>query len=351
MSHPAEEIPIRTLDDNADQWFADLYEAETGDEAYRQAEASVALALGYDLEDMTDVDVEDLSAVMGSLSVFSALNALGSERYDGEAEDEFHLRRTARGVVRDILALAWNDHAHETELEAGYFDTMTGALNERGRNRHLRRRYGLDARRGEARPVRERAGDVAVAEVAEGDDDLTNFKRINDMLGDHIGDEAIREAYDELLETLRFADDVMIARYRRGDEFEILLGNISEADLADLEGRMLQAQLAKVQNGKYVAIWKKIYARKVQLEKRQRDLKQVSEVRLDDINGAPTRMLYIDGRRVCPLRDIVVHSFAFEYGPLGSWEDHASLQGRAQSSNKARKGMLHAMMGGKDRPE
>lgn len=71
--------------------------------------------------------------------------------------------------------------------------------------------------------------------------DLDNFKAVNDTLGHDTGDELLRLVSKRLSDTLRFGD--VICRIG-GDEFAIILENISEASVASMIAEKCLASLA-----------------------------------------------------------------------------------------------------------
>lgn len=345
---------VTTLDDTARLWFADLHTLQPGMQEYEQITSSVAFALGYDFENMTQVDIEDFYTRMGALTLYSAMHAPEATDFIPDDITAEFLTRQARDVVRDVMALAYLDNDHFGDIEQGYRDTMTDAYNERGLNRYLRRKFGLDR----AHPERRVEHNGEPPEVCIGDDDLTNFKRFNTVLGDEVGDAAIREAFDELEENFRLSDDTVIARYRRGDEFEIILSGVDSSELAIIEDRLIDLQLDKVRDDRYIRAWEQIYNVRDELiasglHTEGTPLPGRVEVELVDEGAGerPVRILYIGDMRMMPLRNLVIHSIGFARGVLATWENHVNLHEQAKAANKARKTMLQRMMGGADRTE
>ncbi len=72
--------------------------------------------------------------------------------------------------------------------------------------------------------------------------DLDRFKRINDTLGHHVGDELLRQLAKRLRDNLR--DEDTLARLG-GDEFMILLEDLNSADLATHTAQRLVGALRK----------------------------------------------------------------------------------------------------------
>jgi diguanylate cyclase (GGDEF)-like protein len=71
--------------------------------------------------------------------------------------------------------------------------------------------------------------------------DLDNFKTVNDTLGHDIGDELLRLVSRRLAETLRFGD--VLSRIG-GDEFGIILENVSQGGVASMIAEKCLAKLA-----------------------------------------------------------------------------------------------------------
>jgi diguanylate cyclase (GGDEF)-like protein len=71
--------------------------------------------------------------------------------------------------------------------------------------------------------------------------DLDNFKTVNDTLGHDIGDELLRLVSRRLSETLRFGD--VLSRIG-GDEFGIILENVSQVGVASMIAEKCLAKLA-----------------------------------------------------------------------------------------------------------
>ncbi|MEO7496359.1 MAG: EAL domain-containing protein [Massilia sp.] len=72
--------------------------------------------------------------------------------------------------------------------------------------------------------------------------DLDDFKTVNDTLGHDIGDELLRLVSARLAETLRFGD--VISRIG-GDEFAIILENVSQTSVASLIAEKCLARIAQ----------------------------------------------------------------------------------------------------------
>jgi diguanylate cyclase (GGDEF)-like protein len=85
--------------------------------------------------------------------------------------------------------------------------------------------------------------DASHQEMAIGIVDIDNFKRINDLHGHPIGDEALRKAAQVMTSMLRHDD---IAGRFGGDEFLVLLPNTNEREAASILNRLREAIRATV---------------------------------------------------------------------------------------------------------
>ena len=120
-------------------------------------------------------------------------------------------------------ALQW---AHDRLKAQAVRDQLTGLLNRRG--------FADAARQHQA--VAERTGAPFLVAAL----DLDGFKRINDIFGHDVGDEALTEMAVVLTETFRDSD--IVARFG-GDEFVLLLTNTAATEVDAVRDR-LQAALA-----------------------------------------------------------------------------------------------------------
>ena len=108
---------------------------------------------------------------------------------------------------------------HETEL--ANTDWMTGLANSRWFDQRLREAI--------ARATRERTA-LCLAYF-----DLDEFKRLNDAMGHHAGDDVLREVGATLRATIREGD---LAARLGGDEFAILFAGISRAAAEEIARRI-----------------------------------------------------------------------------------------------------------------
>lgn len=123
------------------------------------------------------------------------------------------LSSNARELEQQMSALEASRAA--LELEATH-DAMTGLANRKLFYDRLKRAL-LQAKR--------YGGKVGVLYV-----DLDNFKTVNDLYGHHVGDALLAEVARRLMRCVRESDTVARAG---GDEFLIMLGNLSRAEDCD----------------------------------------------------------------------------------------------------------------------
>jgi diguanylate cyclase (GGDEF)-like protein len=128
-----------------------------------------------------------------------------------------HAERVAEAATARLSELAWLSHR----------DPLTNLPN---------RALMLDRLENAIALARRQGSQFAVLFL-----DLDNFKRINDTLGHAIGDEALKLVARRLRSTLRESDTV--SRYG-GEEFVVLLPNISCATDAEVIAQSLQNALA-----------------------------------------------------------------------------------------------------------
>ena len=107
-------------------------------------------------------------------------------------------------------------------------DLLTGLANREVVVRSIAERLRQPRRAGDAQPF-------AVLFI-----DLNNFKRVNDRLGHDAGDRALVEVAARLRAATRAGD--LVARYA-GDEFVVLLDQVSNAEAAELIRRHVDAVL------------------------------------------------------------------------------------------------------------
>jgi diguanylate cyclase (GGDEF)-like protein len=108
-------------------------------------------------------------------------------------------------------------------------DALLDVLNRRGFERELKRAIARVARYD---------GSAAIVFI-----DLDHFKSINDQFGHLAGDAALRAVTETILKNCRNSD--VVARFG-GDEFAVLLWNLSEED-ARMKARSFEAKIGSLQ--------------------------------------------------------------------------------------------------------
>lgn len=148
-----------------------------------------------------------------------------------------------RQLVRDLAALAQLELATERLSDAqrelvsrlsvsrreAIIDPLTRLWNRRGTQMFLRNAM--------------KQSDEQQQQMAIGCIDIDNFKRINDLHGHPIGDEALRKAAQVMTAMLRHDD---VAGRFGGDEFLVLLPNTSEREAASILNRLRESIRATV---------------------------------------------------------------------------------------------------------
>ncbi|HEY5806009.1 MAG TPA: diguanylate cyclase [Candidatus Saccharimonadales bacterium] len=331
-------------------WFSDL-------------ESLSPDGLPNSLESLFSGDLQRLSAQHRQCALAIAhLHVLdGSQGEEGPTVGQL-VKRYA-WVMRDLASLALvvrgpaTDNREEYERAAQAADRIVAQTLERAYAENDKRRAeeelqrlmqllesdaltGLPNHRGYLRvrtEVCERAKSSG-AGVAESLVDLTNFKKINDELGHHIGDEALREVPVEVGRYARADDNVVVTRSgERGDEFNILNRHISEEGYASFLQRLRLGQIEKVEprgegDTPNARAWKEIARIKSEFEQRGHDIKAHTQVIDEEVkvneNGKEVvrtvRTLYIGSERIAPLRDITVLSVG------GVYDRSGLIEGRRQ---------------------
>ncbi len=249
-----------------------------------------------------------------------------NEEYDREkarqAREEEHAKREEQ--LRDLAR----------------HDSLTGALNRLG---------ALDVVNGWCTAERRREGDPrpGVARMRGiVDVDLTDFKTINTVLGESVGDQLLVEAVRNMLGLGRDEDAIEVVR-QGGDEFRILVGNVTEAGFDRLCADLHFAQEAKVANERQQQLWESIKVLKEGL--RQRSGGKVTAVFnvavTQDGDGNSYTALLFNGVPIMRASDMVVLSFGAVYGEVRTVKDYEALALDAREIRIAHKQMLHEKIG------
>ncbi|MRG86808.1 putative bifunctional diguanylate cyclase/phosphodiesterase [Salinibacillus xinjiangensis] len=125
------------------------------------------------------------------------------------------------GIVTDITK---RKEAEEKLNELAYQDAVTGLPNRKWFGQYLG---------GAVERSIERGTNIAILMI-----DFDNFKNVNDTLGHKVGDEFLKEASVRIVQCL--ADNQVLSR-QGGDEFLVLLEDVSEAEVIEVASKITQA--------------------------------------------------------------------------------------------------------------
>ena len=141
----------------------------------------------------------------------------------------------AEGVVSAFIVLerdvTQREAAREAVLKKLHIDSLTGLFNREAITKRLR---DMNSESVERRRVRQRLALLFM--------DLDGFKAVNDTHGHDAGDEALIEAAQRISAQVRLTDAV--AR-RGGDEFVVLLGDVTDRASAVAAAEKIEAAFAK----------------------------------------------------------------------------------------------------------
>jgi diguanylate cyclase (GGDEF)-like protein/PAS domain S-box-containing protein len=155
--------------------------------------------------------------------VFRILNRSGEWRHVEARVTDLRLDRWVRGVVLNARDVTERIKLEEQLTHQAFHDNLTGLPNRALFRDRLDHALARAARSDH---------DVAVLLV-----DLDGFKQVNDSLGHDAGDQLLREVAQRLEDVVRASDTV--ARFG-GDEFALLLEDVSEEETTGLAERMLE---------------------------------------------------------------------------------------------------------------
>lgn len=194
------------------------------------ANASLARATGYRIDEMIDRNPDFLLAMRGTLNEKTSLISLVDKQWawqgevwlkrkDGGESPQWLALNTVRdeyGAPSHVIAL-FVDIAERMEQEEkirhlAHHDTLTGLPNRLLFDERLR--ISLE----QAKRHNER---VALLFI-----DLDRFKNINDSLGHHVGDELLKSVAQRLSSVVRVGDTVC---RQGGDEFVVILNVVDDA--------------------------------------------------------------------------------------------------------------------------
>jgi diguanylate cyclase (GGDEF)-like protein len=145
-------------------------------------------------------------------------------------------QKTHEELVGDVVRLSRENAALKREVARlqvframAYRDPLTGLWNRRYFEERLREELSRSQRAGGARRF-----SVMIV-------DIDDFKRVNDRYGHAVGDTVLKDIGEFLVAHLRNHD---VACRSGGDEFSILLPDLSAADCGHLEDRLRTARAA-----------------------------------------------------------------------------------------------------------
>jgi diguanylate cyclase (GGDEF)-like protein len=233
---------------------------------------------------------------------------------------------TIAWLGRSIIRLAYDDDQRISETCT---DTLTGLTNRVGYGRWLNGNFGIG---GDAidNGRRERAPQSLLLI----DIDLTNFKRVNDRLGHTVGDEVLKIVGDILQGSLRETD---LRVHISGDEFKVLVPNISDTDAQRLVQRLQAAEAYKAK-ALSPAAWNAIQTQETLLEAAGEKL----------VYKAKNGVLHINDQAVARLEHLAVLSVVASHSVVvagRATEIFEQMVADTEAAMLLQKRELHALMG------
>lgn len=277
-------------------------------------------------------DLADLTRDVGLLSLLH--KPAGSQDPEIVAVYRSEARRFYRLTVEQA-------YAENEGRDLAYHDSLTGALN-RNSQKVIQNRWTI-VNGPERRSPPPSRSDRAKLKI-----DLANFKQINDVIGYEIGDVALLEAVREISNITRAEDRPQIVRWG-GDEFEVYIDEMPFAGFRSMMHRAYISQFDKVdlpQSGglsPYARAWFNIYLMKGICQKTGTPFEpKVANEAGED--GLENRVLLVNGKKLCALRDIVVLSVGGQHGEVTNLADYKELDAFAESLMQECKVRLHRKM-------
>lgn len=344
----------RTVDVDAwsDQWFSGIASLDPESEEYRNTESVLSGALNLHTAER-EIDIKDLSFGMWILSFIGRENPYEAdsqhpgERHEHETWDNIY--SLARLIGRQIVRVTLNDAerfaAGSVEREFSTTDSLTGLSNRRGFHRRLKEQYCITDDPVRRSPSGRQLPPIRLTHLYA---DANRFKWINDSLGHHVGDAAIIEAAWRAQAVLRQAEAPIIYRHG-GDEFGAVLGGLSDDEIYQITNRIMHLQITKVTGTSYRtairAIEEHLQAVKESGQRVRAEVRPAELSNADVTAGErPHFMLYINGKRVTEIRNIVSLSVGIASAYVSNREDVENLRRSSESGMERSKAMLNGII-------
>jgi diguanylate cyclase (GGDEF)-like protein len=350
--NPMHEIDKINPDAWSDKWWVDLVAMDQEGGEYEEVERLVAADLGL-RPAVRDVDAQDLIFAMDLLRLIGSQNPYEAdaksviERY--QYEEWGRLQQLARLFGRQLVRKTLDD-AHEyvarrIENERAGTDYLTGVANRRRLDERLEDLYGITDD-----PVRRnRDGEpLDPIRLGHGYGDINRFKRINDTLGHHIGDAAIIEAAWEIEDMFRGSEELITYRHG-GDEFGVILEDISDEEARRLTHRIFTTQAEKARSPQHRQAVRAVMDRVQSVRASGQRLRTEALMRTlspDEIAAGqrPYHMLYINGEPVTELRNIITLAAGARGALVSNLDDVEALRRYAEDSVRGAQGVMRDIL-------
>lgn len=349
---PMHDYKTVDVDAWAAQWFSGFANLDPESEQYRAVEPVLAGALSLHIAER-EVDVKDLGFGAWILSLIGSENPYRSDSVSPGERQEYlqweYMHDFALLIGRQLVRVTLSDAERYAnacvEREHSVTDSLTGLSNRRGFLRRLEEQYRITDEPVRRTPSGRQLPPVRLTHLYA---DANKFKWINDSLGHHVGDAAIIEAAWRAQDVLRQAEAPIIYRHG-GDEFGAVLGGLTDEEIYQITSRIMHLQITKVTGSSYI---KAIHAIEDYLQAVEESGKRVrAEVRPAELTNAdvtagkrPHFMLYINGKRITEVRNIVSLSVGIASAYVSNTEDVEELRRSAESVMERSKAMLHGII-------